>query len=363
MSLSLEHSRVLVTPAPRALALVISLLIVAASADLAPAAASSLAWSAPERVDRTAGLTEVTCPSAELCLLVDNRGRLITSHQPGGSNPSWSSPVRVGSSGLVAQPNALSCPTLNLCVGVDVNDGVVSSIDPTAGRRAWRRSVLTQAETLTGVSCVSARLCVAAHASGGGGAVLISRNPRGGRRAWSRPVAVDGLVLDGISCVPGLCLATDPLGSGVASTAPAADRHAWTAQFTVDRGIEPQSVFSGGSDSRSAATCASRRLCAEIDTYGNVVTSTRPAGGGRAWSRPLHIYPGALEAIACPSPRFCAAVGDHGYVVTSAAPASAANSWTAPTKIDSADLTGISCPSTSFCVAVDSKGYVILGHQ
>jgi hypothetical protein len=206
-------------------------------------------------------------------------------------------------------------------------------------------------------------MCVAVDASSFGGGVRVATHPAGGRRGWSNRIVVDDELLDAVSCGSGpICLAGGPLGTAVVTTHPVAQRSAWSSAFVVDRWVAAHSPLVGGSDLETSLACASVNLCTGIDTNGDVVTSTHPALGARAWSRPAHIYPGGLAGISCPSSRFCAAGGDNGYIVMSNAPAES-GSWTRPVKIDSTDLNGLDCPSPGLCIAADARGRVIIGHR
>ena len=314
--------------------------------------AIALSWSPPVLVDRHGHLTEVTCPSTRLCIAIDQAGRVVTSRNPTGGRRARSRPTSVDKNGLDGLPNALSCPSERLCVGVDNNSEVVISTNPAGGKRAWSTRVNIDSNAwTTGISCPSARLCVAVDAGLSGGAVLVSTNPRRGRGVWSRRVPVDGIVLDKVACPSTtLCVASDPLGYGVVSRHPAGSRRAWSSLFPLD-------PFAASTPPPPADSEA------EVDANGNIVTSTNPAVGSKAWRAAVHMYPGPLHGVSCPSSRLCVAVGDGGSIVTSTAPTAPYATWTAPRKIAPSSLTGIACPSTRLCVAIDARGEIIAGHD
>jgi len=349
-------------------ALLAALLVAAGTLMTGSAAGLPLSWSAPVLVDRHGHLTEVTCPTVRFCIAVDRDGRIVTSRNPAGGRHSWSAPLSVDKNGLDGLPNALSCPSEKLCVGVDNSSDVVTSTNPMGGKRAWTAPVEIDSQAwTTGVSCPSARLCVAVTAAAvgpeSGGGVLVSTHPTGGRRAWSRRVMLDGFVMDKIVCPSvTLCIAGDPLGFGAASTHPAGVRRAWSRLFLIDSFLASLLPPANGEDEATGLACASNSLCVEVDNFGNIATSTNPAGGTNAWGKAVRVYSGALEGVSCPSAEFCIAVGKGGYVVSSSTPTAPSGAWSAPVKIAPSTLTGISCPSTTLCVAIDSLGHIVVGH-
>lgn len=129
----------------------------------------------------------------------------------------------------------------------------------------------------------------------------------------------------------------------------------------------PADVDAGPIDSVS---CPSLGLCVAVDRAGNVLWSTHPTGGARAWSAAPVDGANELTSVSCPATTLCVAVDAAGDVVTSENPTGGAAAW-AVAKIDSSTtanntdnagsvlLRGVSCPSTSLCVAVDAAGNVL----
>jgi hypothetical protein len=83
-------------------------------------------------------------------------------------------------------------------------------------------------------------------------------------------------------------------------------------------------------------TCPSSTHCVALDNAGNVLSTSDPSGGWRAWHKapidaemysysteapnnppPYNLSPLSLTAISCPTARFCAAVDTSGHVLTS----------------------------------------------
>jgi hypothetical protein len=131
----------------------------------------------------------------------------------------------------------------------------------------------------------------------------------------------------------------------------------------VDR---PHWDWGGGSSSLLDVSCPSASLCAAIDVYGNVLTSTRPTGGRGAWKRtrlqdasPDTIA--VLNAISCPVVSLCVAVNGSGDVFTATNPTGGPGAWRRE-HVDRGEenaLNDVSCASQALCVAVDGDGRAI----
>jgi hypothetical protein len=261
-------------------------------------------------------------------------------------------PVRDG--GL----NAVSCPSTTLCVAVDESGNVVTTTNPLGG--GWTRPVRidTFGGGLTAVSCPTSRFCVAGDANGN---VLTSTDPTGGSRAWSRPVKVDSVLsidggpagIDGLSCPSvKLCVATDGATPAdvIVSTRPAAGARAWTT-----------TKLTGTLD---AVSCTYNTTDCVVVGSEHWWTTTA-VGGAPAW----HDSGAAADndlmaAIACPSLAMCAAAGygdgSPSETTGTVTPRAAASAWTTVPVADDPPAPGdglldaIGCASAHFCVAVDS---------
>jgi hypothetical protein len=189
---------------------------------------------------------------------------------------------------------------------------------------------------------------------GGSSATLIApASAASSPLTFSAPALIDhpapyyqGLDATGISCpTTSLCVEVDTSGNVVTSTNPTGGQGAWTL-VNVD-----------GSHQLRAISCPTTTLCVAVDTSGNVVTSTNPTGGAGAWV--VHNVDGAnaLKNVSCPSASLCVATDGVGNVVTSTNPASA--SWTTNDADGSNSFRGISCPTTTLCVAFDNAENVV----
>ncbi len=298
-------------------------------------------------------LNGISCPSADLCVAVDDRGDVLTTTAPTGGRDAWSSADVDGRLAL----NGVSCPSANLCVAVDQAGNVVTSSDPTGGAPTWTVTSVDKGQRLSAVSCPTPSLCVATDSSG---SVVTSTNPTGSASSWT-VVHVDTSffgMLTGVSCPSeSLCVATDGSGHVVTSPDPTAGASDWTTSH-----IDPDS------DGLTAISCPSTSLCVAGDGEGNVVTATDPTAGASAWTL-NRIEPGTpfdlVNGVSCPSTALCLAVDSRGNVLTSSNPTGGAATWSV-TRIDHvsafgepASLNALSCASASFCLAPDSEGDVL----
>jgi hypothetical protein len=141
-----------------------------------------------------------------------------------------------------------------------------------------------------------------------------------------------------------------------AASAHAVSHLSWQRPVPIDRPGEFSTI-----------TCSSTSFCIAADVLGNVVTSTDPAGGKRAWHVThvdedtgcghLECY---IEAISCPSRSFCAAYDTAGYVFTSTNFTARDAAWTSEQIEPLGELRGLSCPSASLCVAVNNQGQALI---
>jgi hypothetical protein len=350
-------------------------------------AAGPLSWGSPVLVDHqppraiSAGLTAVSCPSVRLCVGVDDFGDLITSAHPTGSGSSWK---------LVATKagslTGVSCPSARLCVAVGKGGDVLVSKHPRT--RAWSIAHVGAGD-FGGVSCASASLCVAFQ----GAQVFVSAEPVDGQHPWrvaytdsSACATTSGcaeVALRAVSCPSrSFCAAVDDAGNVITSTDPTGGSNAWQIAH-VDRfvGLPPScGPFTGacGQASLLSVSCPSRSLCVATDSAGNVLTSTRPTAGSRAWraahvdgpsAPPGYALPGPckklsgcagfITSLSCPSARLCLAADPWGVVFVSRRPTRGASAWRAVQPANSYQLVGISCPSAALCVAVKSRSALV----
>jgi hypothetical protein len=336
-------------------------------------AASGLSWSRPVRID-TVGrfgvtLAGLSCPSSSLCVTLDARGNILTSTDPGArARARWS---RKNVEGYHPGKffNGIACPSTGLCTAVDDWGHVFSSTDPSAGRAArWVKQSVDR-HPIYGVACATPMLCVAVDKLG---AALSSTNPTAGRQArWVSSPAEPGAYSTAPSCPSSsLCLLANSFGQIVTSSNPAGPSSQWAAK---DIDGDP---LKGTGSPLSAVSCPSITLCVAVDAGGNTLTSTDPKDGFFASWQTKNVlghfsggYYSVFEAISCPSESFCVGVGDHGRVtkiVTSTDPGAGRRAtWSTHilTSDPNASITHLSCPTAALCVAADDGGDVIVGTQ
>lgn len=171
------------------------------------------AGSTPRRVH------DMSCPSTNLCVGLDPKGRLIWSRHPASRAKSWkesrgpfggAAPHGEYWSGAVG----LTCPSASLCVATDYTDIPTSHVrittSPTSRNPRWRDIDLVGTQ-LSLPACSSPSLCVVLGKYSGDSVVSTDPTRRG---SWRHTLVDRSSVLTAVSCPsPSLCLATDGLGN------------------------------------------------------------------------------------------------------------------------------------------------------
>ena len=261
-------------------------------------------------------------------------------------------------------PHALACPSASLCVAVDNYGGVVVSTHPTGGSRAWRRLHIDGQDQFQSVACPSNSFCAAADDSGN---VLTSTHPAGGPSAWRRTKVVTqalGSLIAGISCPSvSFCAAVDDRDEALTSSNPRGGSSAWK------RTALPKLIGTTG------ISCASRMFCVAVDGQADVETSTDPLG--RTWRGFVvggSIIGATLQTIACPSRSLCVALNQSASLFQTTTP-TRSGSWKLAYLLDAeghridlcgsvdycAGMSAIACPSPKRCLAADGRGEIVFG--
>jgi hypothetical protein len=122
----------------------------------------------------------------------------------------------------------------------------------------------------------------------------------------------------------------------------------------------PQPIGNGGSINSIA--CPTTTFCAAVDSNGDVLTTTDPAGGPSAWTTTL-VGTSSLgfNSISCPTTSLCVAnEAATGMVYVSTNPTGGASAWTATSLPAGTAANDLTCPTTTLCLAVDDFGDVLV---
>jgi len=315
---------------------------------------------APRLSDSPPGAASLSCPSPQLCVAIveqqpGNQQAYVTANPSGGP---WSV-IPGNNADSLSDFASVACPSVQLCVVVG-QDGPIGVVANPGSGGSWSFSTPDGTVDRLGLSCPSPSLCVALDYGGG---VEVSTNPQAG--VWSHssvdPQGVasdsdlDAVAGGAIACpVAQLCVLADQQGGVLTSTDPAAGAGSWTRSQIDGKAHDGQ-----GDNQLNAISCASPQLCAAVDTGGNALSSTAPAGGVAAWHGAAIDGYNTLSDMSCPSVSLCVAVDGQGHILASSALALGAASWTSAEVDNGRALTAISCPTDSFCAAVDKTGHVL----
>jgi hypothetical protein len=261
----------------------------------------------------------------------------------------------------------VSCASARLCVAVGELDYVISSANPTGGPGAWRAVRPTgAAETdcrahtipscrppenrvLRKVSCPSPSLCVAVT---GDGYIYSTTDPTGSGDEW-KVADVDGddrdtHLLD-VSCpTVSLCVAVSGERYTAGKVLTSTDPAGGAAAWT-------ETQLDGSLD-LSGVSCATPTLCVAVARHGRVIASKDPTGGVSAWTEiGTPGGPGDLQGISCAVPALCVAGNTGGNLLTSTTPF-VGTSWREENAGASVQITGVSCLASGQCAAVDNNG-------
>lgn len=327
-------------------------------------------------------ITGVACPSASLCVGVDNAGALLRTAKPAGPASGWRRQVRPGSgekgctegAGMCAL-NGVSCPSTRFCAAVGNTALLLTSSAPASGRWSYTRLPFVNRgfddrrpmrEDLRAVSCASKRLCVVVGDNVGRGLRLfVSTRPAGGLSDW-KGIRLDPAgqgpsdTLTSVACArTTLCVAGDITGRLAVSTAPSRVG-SWKLR-KIERGP--------GSSAINAVACARSKLCLAGTQSGVLLASKDPARGARAFTH-VKLSAKPIIAVACRSAKLCVAIDWFGHAWASRTPTGRASSWHAvmleprprPTSARSGRrLTALACAPSSVCVAGDDGGRIFIG--
>jgi hypothetical protein len=336
-------------------------------------------WSSqPIRNRLGATLLAISCASVRTCATVGShvdeaRDQLTLAERWNGA--SWAVQPTFSSHAATAQPNSLAgltCTSARACMAVGTFGGLASPFAAVGalaeawnGRR-WairrpRNPAGTLNVTLAGVSCTSARACTAV------GGYVNSRSLEGltlaerwnGRR-WAIqfprnpvPYSEHFNSLAGVSCVSATaCTAVGSFTVQSEAARPLAEH--WNGRkWAIRRPLNP----AGASDSSLAGvSCTSAAACTAVGQYTKARTEFPLAErwNGKRWARqPTPSLPGAqLLGVSCTSARTCTAVGATAHGTLAVRWNGKRWARQRAPSLPGAQLVGVSCTSARACAAV-----------
>jgi len=316
-------------------------------------------------------ITDLACPSASLCVGVDDAGAALRTSRPAGPGSGWRRRVQPAAS--VTGPEALtgpaglssvSCPSTRFCAAVGAQDTLLTTTTP--GTNAlWRVTKLpfqleesagTFLDDLGDISCPSSGLCVS---TGSSNQLFVSTRPAGGASTW-RAFSLASFNYDtwtSVACPrANFCIAGDSRNGRLAeSTAPG---RSWRVMTLFRGGVNAAAI--------TDVACPSIRLCLVGTRTGALWRSTNPAGGVRSYRR-IKLSRRDIVGLACRSARLCLAIDALGRVWSSTTPAGRLSTWHEKT-LDfhnwptiGGRLSAVACAPRAVCVAGDGGGRVYSG--
>jgi hypothetical protein len=349
--------------APRRALRHVVLVLIALVAATATAHAAAPAWTVtPPLATGPAKLLDVSCPTSRLCVAVDAAGGALSTTRPASTVGRWQS-TPLSTTGAF---DDVSCTATGFCAAVGLGSSVATSSRPTGAAAAWTVTDLKlrsegesgpQPDELLHVGCASAQLCVAATFSNADN-LIVSGNPGASAPVWkTRSVGSvrGGELFQAVSCpARSLCVAAGSFGKVATSTD--AGRH-WRFAFL----LTPRDRNGSLTPRIEDVSCPTTTFCAAVDGAAYVITTSRPAGGARAWHRTRLGRRHALRAISCASASLCAGVDRRGRVLASTRPAGPASSWK-PVAVGQ-PVARVSCASTRLCLLLTRSGRLVAARR
>ena len=208
-------------------------------------------------IDPVNGLIGIACPSAYLCVAIDDVGNVVTSTTPTGDASSWHG-RKVSPVGFTA----VSCPTARFCLALDTDGSTFGSNDPANGA-SWHPISSTGLSLPHGMTCAADFRCLA-HSS-----TDLRMSDDADEVAASWPGGEIGKGMFGISCPSvTLCVIVDLYGHAVVGTGP------------QPMGIVNVAVNGPGEGTISGAGLACPPACSASNVRGSQATlSAQPAAG------------------------------------------------------------------------------------
>jgi len=271
---------------------------------------------------------------------------------PSGAGPwKWSARTVATHDPLVG----IACPAANDCVAAD-QTRYIESANPKRGARSWTARTDDNeyndhdAGTL-GMSCYSAKVCLAAVddvGSGGladsAGGELARFDPAGGAHSLGL-TKVGGVLF--VTCAQGTCVSGYP-GAWQQSTDPVV----FSSWHTIKAPRFDVTCLRGNS------SCVALGDGPFPGTAGaDLLTAPHRTG---PWTSKTIDPGGQITGLACTSSRACVVVDAAGRLLISTQPTAGSNTWHL-SDTDPYGFNGVACQNAHSCVAVDTNGGVVIG--
>jgi hypothetical protein len=257
----------------------------------------------------TLELDAISCPTSSFCVAAGSEGLgrgkpvLLASSDPTDEASAWTEAELPGE----RQIHSVSCASPSECVATGGDSAVFSSGDPAGG--VWKRADLYPYQPLEWGSNVVSCLPKVCLISAEDGYLLSASEPLEGLAAWSGDQLAAFETLYGIACASAkLCVGFSPYEILV-STHP--QRPGSWKGGPWERSKRPPDLTSG--------SCAPSGFCAiggsSGEHAGMIATNPAPARKPRAWhKRRLDDTP--ILSVSCPSAKLCVAVDAKGRLLT-----------------------------------------------
>jgi hypothetical protein len=370
-AVAVTKPRRLVAAARIRLVIASAMLVTSLAAIWGPVAdANRLATVSAQGVPGAAPQFRMACPTISVCVVVDGAGHAVTSADPTGVAGAWTTTDIDGTTPL----QGIACPSSALCVAVDDAGNVVSSRNPLAGASAWSVANVDGTTSLSDIACPSVSLCVAV----GGRDVAVSTNPAGGQKAWTVFPNVDQTTgpecgkygpnegctasLSSISCpTVSLCVGLDDWGQVISSTDPAGGTRAWTAGGPAGGAELTRLSCQPGGECIAACDVGFGLLgqnCPGPEYGAGAVASWRPTASPPTSQTFSTVSLTPLSRVWCSIASACFAADDTGGLWASTNPAASSPSWQ-DVLAGNSPVDDVSCPALLSCYAIDDAGDVL----
>jgi hypothetical protein len=245
-------------------------------------------------LDGGRSLTDVSCASPKMCVVIDNAGNYLVWD---GSHMSGAHPLYDNGTTTKASVTSVSCPVVSFCMVVgDGGEAFAisgsTSTDRTAAGHAWNNAPRS-------VSCSSATQCVVVDVNGNGYSW--------DGKSWSTSLLISSAGFGPVSCLAGssVCVAVDRAGYAWSLTPPVPSSGSWS---TKKLGGKLEQVVIG-----ARVSCASKVYCQDSDGNGGLDQIV----GGSVGLRIVFSNGKALIGPSCtsggiPSKMICTSVSSDG---------------------------------------------------